>query len=480
MLGTATLGFIGAPAATASTGQADIVSPGPLTMVSTTTDLNCSVNHVGDTAPEFYGGTACGTFVTNGTDIWGPGAVPAGSGVTGVPTYHGWTPVSQSPVTGIGTSANPFKIVTVVSGGPFTVTQTDTYINGNESYQTDVRVASSGNVNATIYRAGDCYLQGSDVGLGRLDGTAVTCLADPASANPTRVESWYPLTPGSRYMEDNYNSVWTAIGTMAPFPNTVNTGGLHDNGAGLSWTQAIAAGAAVTVSHLTTFSPVGALPLTVTKTVNNPNAAPGTPVKYTITVSNPNTGPIPVSDIIDTMPVGFGYVVGSTTGITTADPVQICNPLRWVGPFTVPAATGEGESTVPGTISLTFTGVTSRTPGSFTNTATATAAQGVTVIPANDVAPINVGGTTTTTSTMAPTTTVAATTTTVAGTTTTTVGNGTTTTTLAGTTTTTLGGTTTTTTTPAVVSFSALQACGGPTTVAPPARPVAGQPRFTG
>ncbi len=423
-------------------GAAQINGAGPLTMIDTTPDLNCAIDHEADSSGQFYGDTACGTFVTNGTSIWGPASVPAGpNGSPGTsPGYNAWTPVSQTGPTGSGTSADPYKLVTKVKGGPFTVTQTDTYVDGQESVRTDVKVESSGNVTATVYRAGDCYLQGSDAGLGRLDGgIAPTCVAGPGSDDPSRIEQFYPLTSGSNYMVDEYDVIWDAVVSMQALPDTVKVdngteGGVYDNAAGLSWTAALSAGAARTFSSIITFSPTGMVPLIVTKTANVDTVEPGGQVTYTITISNTAEVPQTITEITDMLPDGFGYVMGSTTGATTDDPALDCLPLVWSGEFTVPAGTDDA----PGTLTLTFVTQAPSEPGTYTNSASA-AGDGVNVIAANDTAPVVVEAAAVTTTT-APgddtttTTVVDDTTTTVPGddTTTTTVADDTTTTTVAG------------------------------------------------
>src|SRR5580693_6171392 len=40
-----------------------ITSAGPLTNIGISSDLNCSVNHTGDSAGEFFGSTACATEI---------------------------------------------------------------------------------------------------------------------------------------------------------------------------------------------------------------------------------------------------------------------------------------------------------------------------------------------------------------------------------------------------------------------------------
>jgi uncharacterized repeat protein (TIGR01451 family) len=263
-------------------------------------------------------------------------------------------------------------------------------------------------VNATVYRAADCYLQGSDDGLGMLgSGNAPTCKAEPGSTDPNRIEQWYPLTPGSNYIVDGYDEVWTAVGSMQPFPNTVLTddgGDPYDNGAGLSWSKSIAAGGTATVAHLTVFSPEGISPVVVTKAVTPSTVAPGGTVQYSITLNNASPNAVPISTITDHLPDGFGYVSGSTSGVTTDDPTVVGQDLTWSGSYSVPAGTPEA----PGTVTLTFSATASTTVGTYTNSASAVGSQGATVIPATDTAPVTVRVESSTTqppaTTVAPTT----------------------------------------------------------------------------
>ena len=83
--------------------QQEIASIGPLTRIIVTDDLNCQVAHQADTAFEFFGGEigACGTFLAVDGRLFGPAFVPAGLGLGGLTP---WTPVSQSAVSGNGSS----------------------------------------------------------------------------------------------------------------------------------------------------------------------------------------------------------------------------------------------------------------------------------------------------------------------------------------------------------------------------------------
>ena len=150
-------------------------------------------------------------------------------------------------MTGSGTSSDPFTIVTVVSLGTsgLRITETDSYVVGEESYRTDVTVTNLSETpkTATLYRAGDCFLQNSDLGFGSADPStgAVSCVAGVDDGNGNivpgpRIEQWFPLSAGSHYLEDDFDSVWSAIGAQTPFTDScAECANYVDNGAGLSW-----------------------------------------------------------------------------------------------------------------------------------------------------------------------------------------------------------------------------------------------------
>jgi hypothetical protein len=445
---------------TASYGaSASITTGGPLTNITISDVLNCSVNHTGDTDGEFFFDTACGTFALVGTTLYGPTDIPAGENATTSAGYAPWTPVSQSTVTGAGTSGDPFKIVTVVDAGStgVRVTETDSYVTGQETYRTDVVVSNTGSAaTVRLWRAGDCFLQDSDSGFGRVDGAAVSCVGEAfdtggAVTGPgSRIEQWFPLTGGSHYFEDAYDVVWQRIGDHLAFPDTCVCGSDPavddiDNGAGLSWDFTVPNGGSVTESHLTSFSPAGIQPLSTTKTADVGSVPAGADDGYTITIHNPNASQATVDAITDLMPSGFSYRAGTTTGATTSNPSISGQSLAWGGPFTVPAN---------GNLTLHFGVTVSATPGTYFNNAGGTGATAV--APTGDTAPITVTqptSSTTSTSTTTPGGSTTSTTTPGGSTTTstTTPGASTTSTTTPGgstTSTTTPGGSTTSTTTP--------------------------------
>jgi len=109
--------------------------------------------------------------------------------------------------------------------------------------------------------------------------------------------------------------------------------------------------------------------------------APGAGDGYTITVSNPNGTAATLNSITDTLPAGFTYVSGSTTGITTANPAVSTQTLTWSGPFTVPAS---------GNATLHFNVTVSTVAGAYLNNAGGDAGN-VPVAPSGPTAQITVG-----------------------------------------------------------------------------------------
>jgi uncharacterized repeat protein (TIGR01451 family) len=124
----------------------------------------------------------------------------------------------------------------------------------------------------------------------------------------------------------------------------------------------------------------GATVLTASKTADAASTPAGGQNGYTITVSNPAAQAATLTTISDELPAGFSYVLGSTTGWTTANPTIAGQVLTWSGSFPVPAG-GSGN--------LHFLVTVSATPGTYTNSAGA-AGPDVSVTPTGPTAPIQV------------------------------------------------------------------------------------------
>ena len=235
----------------------------PIRTVYLGNDLSCQVGLSVDDVFDFYpSATApgdCGTFVSIGSTVYGPdfdehdGSATPGS-------YTPYTAVSQSAPTGAGTASDPLRVTTVAQAGALTVTETTSYVRGADTIRTSVAATNGTGSpvnNVRVYRAGDCYLAGSDIGYGAVDGSGgVYCTASANNSPAGRLIGFVPQTPGSHYIESDYYDVWDQIdGT--DFPDTADTDEYQDNGAGLSWALgSIAAGATSTVnSDLKVFAP---------------------------------------------------------------------------------------------------------------------------------------------------------------------------------------------------------------------------------
>ena len=356
----------------------DIASAGPLTHVWLGNELSCQVQHVtdGSTHEFFPPGVIpgdCGTFIAMGGTLYAPDFANHGGTATGnLGTYVVFTPVSQTPVTGTGTPSDPFIVVTVVdvAATGLRIQQTDSYITGDESYRTDITIMNSGGpASGVLFRAGDAFLAGSDFGFGFTETfgsrNAVGCSVNANNMPPGRIEEWIPVTGGNNFYEAFYGEIWRWIGTQAPFPDMCGCAISQDNGAGISWNFSIPAGGTVTYSHFTTFSPLGLEPLVTSKTADSATSAPGSQNGYTITIENPNPDPVMLNSITDTLPSEFTYVLGSTTGVTTDDPIISAQMLTWVGPFVVAANSS---------VALHFNVIVASTPGVYFNEASGDAA----------------------------------------------------------------------------------------------------------
>jgi hypothetical protein len=260
----------GAPPALAIPPLQDLGVPaGPLTSVAAGNELSCQVQHTGDTSFEFFPSSAspgdCGTLLLAGGALYAPDFANHGSTATsGIGAYTPYSPVSQTGVTGSGGAGDPRKVVTVVTAGAtgIQLTQTDSYVVGEESYRTDIAVRNTGGSaqSVILYRAGDCFLQNTDAGFGFADAASksVGCSAAANNTPPNRIEEWVPITGGNNFTQDSFSSVWSQIGTHTPFNDAcTRCAEMVDNGAGISWSVDVPPGATVTRSHYTTFSPTG-------------------------------------------------------------------------------------------------------------------------------------------------------------------------------------------------------------------------------
>jgi hypothetical protein len=245
----AALAVAGAPAAARAQGPVDIASAGPLQHIFLSTSLGCQVQYAGDPQYSFFSPSSnlgsCTTGLITGTQRLFP------------------IPVSQSAITGNGTRATPFRVVTSAdfsSTPPLRVIQTDSYVTGDDYYRSFVTVRNTGRSaqSLVLFRGADCYLQGSDSGYGFFDPAtnAIYCSANPNNSPAARIEGFAPLSAGASWFEGHYSAATSPAG---PYPSTCECDVSQDNGIGLSWNVTVPAGGSVTRSFATTFSPAGIL-----------------------------------------------------------------------------------------------------------------------------------------------------------------------------------------------------------------------------
>ncbi|MEA2221140.1 MAG: hypothetical protein QOJ35_3766, partial [Solirubrobacteraceae bacterium] len=325
---------------------ATITSTGPITEIVVSPTLECNARYAGDASYEFYPPTSavghCGPIVTRGSAHFGYGA---------------FVPVSQSAVTGSGTSANPFRVVTIAcagsgaecdagSGTAPLVTTDVRYVVGQTFYRTDVQVTSRGPAETIgIYQYADCYLQNSDAGFGFYDGSShgIYCSANANNAPAGRLEGFVPINAGSSYYEDDFGAVRGIIDALpgAPLPNSCACNAGTDNGMAVAWTgMGLAANGAVRRSFLTAFSPAGIVP----------DPAP------TVTL----TSPAPGSHRLDTTPTyagAAGNQIGDSPtvvvelyagGAVTETPVRTLNATRTAATWSI----GDPLALTPGTYTV--------------------------------------------------------------------------------------------------------------------------------
>jgi len=300
---------------------------GPLVRIAISDTLNCSINYKGDKHNEFYNGNFtptpadCGTFLAVGSELFGPGVLHSRTAKS-MGTIA-WTPVSQTK-SGTGTQADPWVLTTVVRGGGFEITQTDTYSTGNDFYATttSVKNVSGAAQDFTLYHAADCFLQDDDYGFGEYDantGTVICRAKDPESGAHTdrgRVEQFVPTTAGSNYYYSSFNEVWNKLKDRAPLPNKLERADSNrDNGMALSWTRTLEPNTTADYSLVTSFSPKGQVALSsATCAVAQPGADSTSTRTIGVTITNPNRDVKSVQTVIATLSDDATYVPQSVSG----------------------------------------------------------------------------------------------------------------------------------------------------------------------
>lgn len=248
--------------------EQEISSAGPITRINVDDNLQNDVdyNNVEQTFPD-----ESATHLKVGDDVFGERG------------FSDFTPVDQT-LTGSGTDQDPFEIVTTVAAGDtgLTLTQTDTYVEGERSYLTNIEVENNGATDARVilYRYVDCEVgvpeQEDNVG-GVDDGGfgaqypetgAAACIEAIGTLDQdgnftgepgNNLLGLRPLSKGSDFQEGERRSESGTDGVIEkvedgkPFDKTVDENYVDDNVVGLNWDIIVPAGGSVTLSSLMGF-----------------------------------------------------------------------------------------------------------------------------------------------------------------------------------------------------------------------------------
>jgi uncharacterized repeat protein (TIGR01451 family) len=100
--------------------------------------------------------------------------------------------------------------------------------------------------------------------------------------------------------------------------------------------------------------------MSIGKTVDASPVDPGDTVQYTVKIVNDGNLSASMTSLVDDLPLGFSYLTGSSTGLTTSDPSINGQQLTW---------SGIGSLSGPDSVNLVFSAISSVTPGTYYNSA---------------------------------------------------------------------------------------------------------------
>ncbi|MDA8139296.1 MAG: hypothetical protein M0036_11650 [Desulfobacteraceae bacterium] len=123
--------------------------------------------------------------------------------------------------------------------------------------------------------------------------------------------------------------------------------------------------------------------LSAAKSVNPSSVNPGEAVAYTVTIQNSGGIPAAVTQITDTLPAGFAYTPGTSSGVTSANPAVSGQTLTWSGNWVIPPAQ---------TRTLTFYVQSTSSPGVYYNSAVVNGSD-FAALSIGPIAPVLVNGT---------------------------------------------------------------------------------------
>lgn len=194
-----------------------------------------------------------------------------------------WTPVSISPVTGSGTSLDPFRVVVVVDAGSTGIRMTAayTYVNGENFFRISKNICVNGAAAFNTYVGADFYLADDDAGIPFVE-TASGSPGGKDCNNGGYTVLLVPTSVADRYVAGGFDEVWIEIGTRGDLSNTVGNGCI-DNGAAVQWRRSLSGNSCTTITSAVSFGAVPQIAIFRVDAVTPNRAAPGQTVDVTIT-----------------------------------------------------------------------------------------------------------------------------------------------------------------------------------------------------
>lgn len=279
--------------------------------VETTPTLGCVMTHRDDRSLSFYSTTvldgsggvstvsACGTFVAVGGQLYGPHGTPAMFGAKSgdispelqLAAPGVLTPITQSALSGSGTDAEPYQVVTRVMAGTtgIELVQTDQWTYTSEAVRTRIDVFNRSRQRRTVslYRAADCQADAHE-SFGRIGIGRAACLVAAYDGPGHEVAR---LVPGDAIIElqgaastavvDIHDQAGLGAAIAGPMTRGERLrqtcvscdGGAADRSLALGWRLSIGSGRSVTVRTSTTISTGEARPISSIAARLDPNTA---------------------------------------------------------------------------------------------------------------------------------------------------------------------------------------------------------------
>ena len=272
------------------------------------------------------------------------GGVKWASGFIGSGTAPPLKSATQSVTTGAGTSADPFTMTTDYTADVLRLSQTDTYVQSENRYRTDITVTNSATAaqSGTLYRASFCNTSGSfNPTFGAVlpaapgMGSGIACVANADGSGQARM--LVPLTAGSSFSEAFLTDLQNSVDSGKAFPDTCACSQKVASAMGLSWPYVLAPGQSTTYSYYSAFRSANTKPMDSAKSVSPNQVQPGNAVTYTVKFTNPNAFSVTSFGFTDTLDSRLDYVPGSTTGTGMGEPTLSGSNATWGGQFTVAA-----------------------------------------------------------------------------------------------------------------------------------------------